>query len=410
MRKYLILLFIVSSVISYNSLSACTSVIISGKSTADGRPIMWKHRDTSSENNKLLYFTGKRYDYLGMVSAGKNERKSVWMGMNSAGFCIMNTKSYNINEEDEKGHYGNGSIMAMALASCETLADFENLLDTLIQPMGLSSNYGVIDAKGGAAYYEVGDYHWVKMDVNDQRQAPLGYIIRTNHSFTGDPASGEGYVRYITASGIFYRNAMEGDLTVESILREAERSLVNGFTGDDLLDFATSSDDVRMVHFKDNIARKSSTSSSVFKGVKPGEDPMSTVMWNVTGWPLATVAYPVWMNDDHFIPSILTAGYKENSAICDAGLRAKSAAMPIVYGHGQDYININKVYNTDNTGYLQWIRPLEEEIFRLTDKHRSDWDNSVPDMNELKSLYSSIDKMIKEVYKKNGFTLNSDHK
>ena len=32
--------------------AACTSAIISGSLTADGRPILWKHRDTSDLNNK----------------------------------------------------------------------------------------------------------------------------------------------------------------------------------------------------------------------------------------------------------------------------------------------------------------------------------------------------------------------
>lgn len=409
MRKYILPLIIATLLVNMNPARACTSAIVSGKSTPDGRPLMWKHRDTSSENNKLLYFTGSAYEYMGIVSTGKTENSNVWMGMNSAGFAIMNTASYNINPDGStEGAYidGEGRIMARALADCATLEDFEKLLDALVTPSGLAANFGVIDAAGGAAFYETGDEGWIKIDVNDQSVAPLGYIVRTNYSANGNMETGHGYARFITASDIFYRAAMENSLTVETILRRAERNLVNGFTGDDLTKLATSSDKVRIVHFKDNIARKSSTSSSIFKGVKPGEDPMATVMWTVCGWPLATVAYPVWMNNGNLLPALLTAPEGENSVICDAGLTAKKAAMPITRGHGQDYININLITNSDNTGYLQWIKPLEEKIFDITRKHTAEWKNSIPTDSQLKTLYGIIDEMIIKTYSENNVNLN----
>ncbi len=406
MKKIIVLALMLVIPAGINSLSGCTSVIISGKYTPDGRPVMWKHRDTSSENNKLLYFTQGKYEYIGVVSTGRGELKSVWMGMNSEGFCIMNTASYNINPDPEvKGRYGEGSFMKLALGLCSSLEDFEKMLDTISTPSGLSANFGVIDANGGAAYYEVGHYDWTKYDVNDPKLAPLGYMIRTNYSFNGDPETGQGHARYITASDIFYRKAMENDMTVEAILREAERSLVNGFTGTDLADLATDENSVRLVHFKDNIARLSSTSSAVFHGVKAGEDPMSTVMWTVSGWPLATVAYPVWMNKDHILPSLLTAPEGENAVICDAGLKAKREATPVTRGHGKEYLNINKVYNNNNTGYMQWIRPLEDSVFSLVRESRTGWHSDVPDVSELKILYGELDKLIIREYEHNGFQL-----
>ena len=32
---------------------ACTSIIITGKATLDGRPLMWKHRDTGAPYNHI---------------------------------------------------------------------------------------------------------------------------------------------------------------------------------------------------------------------------------------------------------------------------------------------------------------------------------------------------------------------
>mgnify|MGYP002224951843 CR=1 FL=1 len=36
---------------------ACTSIIITGKATPDGRPLMWKHRDTGAPYNHISYLT-----------------------------------------------------------------------------------------------------------------------------------------------------------------------------------------------------------------------------------------------------------------------------------------------------------------------------------------------------------------
>ena len=175
--KKLSLIMVLLAMILPGKIDACTSVIISGKYTADGRPIMWKHRDTSNENNKLVYITSGRYTYIAMVNTGEKESTEAWMGMNIKGFCIMNTASYNLNTgEDDNGKYGEGEIMARALALCETLEDFERLIRSLDKPTGLESNFGVIDAYGGAAYYEVGDNSITKIDVNDKSVAPLGFV------------------------------------------------------------------------------------------------------------------------------------------------------------------------------------------------------------------------------------------
>ena len=141
---------------------ACTSAVISGRATADGRPILWKHRDSDFEHNKLRYFQGPRFAFLGIVNSDTLQDE-VWMGSNAAGFSIINTAAYNINvgvrcpREDEEGIF-----MRQALGACATLSDFEQLLRDTEGKRGVDANFGVIDASGGAAYYEVGCAGWVK--------------------------------------------------------------------------------------------------------------------------------------------------------------------------------------------------------------------------------------------------------
>ena len=48
MKKLLVLIMLIVSV---QAGMACTSAIISGKVTKNGRPLIWKHRDTGAEQN-----------------------------------------------------------------------------------------------------------------------------------------------------------------------------------------------------------------------------------------------------------------------------------------------------------------------------------------------------------------------
>jgi hypothetical protein len=395
MRKYLF--FLIALLITPDG-SACTSAIVSGKCTSDGRPLMWKQRDTDNENNKLRYFTGNGFDYIGVVSAGKAEA-SVWIGMNEAGFSIMNTASYNLNDTLEQvKDRSEGLFMSQALMLCGSIRDFEKLLDTLSRPTGLQSNFGVIDSYGGAAYFEVGDRKWTKVDVNDPVNAPLGFIVRTNYSFSGDPKRGRGYARYLSAFDIFYRNAMINNLNPEAILQETARSLWNTFTRDDLKDMATGEKEVRLVHFNDNIARKSSTSSTVIRGIREGDELSSSTMWVVVGWPLAAVAYPAWFNPGKMLPEMLTAPVEAHAPLCDVSLELKKRSFPSDYGNGPEYLDINRIYNTDGTGYLQWMLPLEERIFDLSMKEMADWEGKRPLARQVSSLYKKIDELIIDEY------------
>ena len=152
---------------------ACTTFIISGKYTPDGRPILYKHRDTGTLDNALVFFTDGKYPYIGLVDATSEGRSTVWGGYNSAGFAIMNSAAYNNNIGDTaKLVDREGIVMKLALQQCATLADFEKMLTELPKPLGVDANFGVIDASGGAAYYETGQQGFIKIDANDPPSLP----------------------------------------------------------------------------------------------------------------------------------------------------------------------------------------------------------------------------------------------
>ena len=106
----------------------------------------------------------------------------------------MNTQSYNLVEVkpgEERGE-ANGRVMRRALEVCATVKDFCQFLDTLSKPSLIEANFGVIDAEGGAAVFEVDYYKYVMYDANDSKDAPCGYIARTNFSFSGKVNEGAG--------------------------------------------------------------------------------------------------------------------------------------------------------------------------------------------------------------------------
>ena len=94
--------------------SACTSVIVSGRVTKDGRPLIYKNRDTKSLSNMTIVVQGPRYRYLGLVNAKDTAPVNVWGGHNEVGFAIVNTAAYNLNGNGGDTD-GDGILMRKAL-------------------------------------------------------------------------------------------------------------------------------------------------------------------------------------------------------------------------------------------------------------------------------------------------------
>ena len=55
---------------------ACTSAIISGRLTPDGRPLLWKHRDTDELNNRVDYIARSKSVKYAFISAVRFEKSS----------------------------------------------------------------------------------------------------------------------------------------------------------------------------------------------------------------------------------------------------------------------------------------------------------------------------------------------
>lgn len=336
MKKILAFILISCSAVS---AWACTSFIISGNATPSGKPMMFKHRDTGELNNRIAHFQGDKYAFMGLVNSPVLDGE-VWAGMNEAGFCIMNTASYNLREDSYDCTMDReGELMYRALGVCATLSDFEAWLATYPQPWGVEANFGVIDAQGGAAYYEVNNTRYIKYDVNDEAN---GYRVVTNFSFAGRYEDYEGWERYQTASAIMQEAfSRQREMTVVeaiNIFSRQYRHEVLGlhYTAENAPQYAVD---------QDFIPRRSTSAVICFEGVKAGENPKYTIMWTALGYPACAVAIPLLMNDKS-LPAYMQArsakakqGAAMHSEMCDASLAIKNQyVFPLHISNGNRYI------------------------------------------------------------------------
>ena len=386
-------------------LCACTSAVVSGKVTPDGRPLLWKNRDTDFAQNSVKYFAGERYPFIAIVNSVEDNPTDVWIGTNTAGFSIMNTQSYNlvdVKPDEERGE-ANGRVLRRALEVCATVGDFCHFLDTLAKPSLIEANFGVVDAKGGAAMFEVDYYKYVMFDANNPKDAPCGYIARTNFSFSGKVNEGAGYVRFMQEDKLLLPASATGQITPQWIFNELSRSFANPLMGIDLRrgEFNRPQTTGWFVD-QDFIARSGTASSVVIQGVKPGENPELTTMWTILGYPPTSVAMPVWLKGaGKNLPKLLARDdAKKVSPLCNRSVLLAGNVFSYTQGMGSShYMNWEKLYNAEKTGYMQLLAPVEEGVFQRTQPLLEEWrkQGSI-DTEALQSLYNELDDFISTKY------------
>jgi hypothetical protein len=384
--------------------NACTSIIVSGKVTPDGRPYIFKNRDTHDLDNLAIQIQGSRYRFIGIVATKDTLYKSVWSGHNEVGFAIANTAAYNLNGKLEpgkprpQGDDNDGTLMRKALGTCRTLGEFEHLLDSIKAqgPIPSNSNFAVLDAEGGVAYYETGNKGYVKYDANDPLVAPYGFIVRTNHGMSGERSLDQGVERYLAISDYATRAAFANDLGFENIIRKVTRNLKHGLTQIDLHDFQPQ-DDSQPVYFpfRDFIPRYLTASAQLIQGVKENESPLLTTAWTIVGSPLTTVAIPLWITTDGKLPNVVTHQKPGQQApLVTVSFELKQQLFPIERGNGQDYINLARLINRSGTGIIQQIEPIETEIFY---RSRAIRQSNTPN-KDISEFYRWVEQYVREQY------------
>ncbi|HSL87909.1 MAG TPA: hypothetical protein VK870_01260 [Ignavibacteriaceae bacterium] len=401
MKKFFQAVFVLVLILNQLSIFPCTTAVVSGKATNDGRPLLLKNRDTGELQNRVVFFSDGKYRFIGLVNSPDKNNDEVWVGFNEAGFGIMNSASYNLKSNDDTTKISDleGVIMKMALDKCATVDDFEQMLQDLPKPLGVEANFGVIDSYGGAAYFETNNFDYIKYDVNDPDIAPEGYLIRTNYSFAGKENKGYGYIRYATAAGLFENQIKDGKISFEFLINDVPRCLVHSFTNTDLAEnIPESVNDKDYVYFRDYIPRYSTSAAVVVQGIKDNESPLLTTMWTILGFPLTSVTIPVWLAEDGSLPAILIGDESGNAPLCNFALQLKDKVFSSQNDARENYINVSALLNKENTGVYQKIIRVEELIMLQAKSYLETWRKSGINSNEIKEFYNWIDSnVLKEI-------------
>lgn len=221
-----------------NERNECTTAIISGSVTVDGRPILWKNRDILNSNQEFAFFDDGEYEYVTVITA--DQGAFAWGGVNEAGFAIENSNSHNLPDSINTPE-DDGVLMKLALQTCLRLEDFEVILDSTNETgRATPANYGAIDAWGGAALYEAGNYEYTKFDVTDTTDAPRGYLVRSNFSVTGDDENIIGQWRHDRVVSLIDSAIADGHLSCEYLYRK----VITDMTLDNLYPYPLPFEDV----------------------------------------------------------------------------------------------------------------------------------------------------------------------
>ncbi len=395
MKKFI--LFILFIAMGIGQIEACTTAVISGKYTKNGRPMIWKLRDTESFQNKMMFFSNGKYQFIGLINANDEKGEQVWGGSNEMGFAIMNSASFNVNLKDSsKFKDQEGRFMRQALEQCANIEDFENLLRNRARPMGLAAHFGVLDAKGNVAFYEVNNQNFTKFDANDPKQAPNGYILRTNFSFTGKKNTGYGFIRFQTAQDLFYQADATNNLTAETIIQQFSRCLKHAVLKNDYRKtYSTIPYGENFINSGDFITRHGSSSMILVEGVKKNEQGDMNTIWCQVGFPNTSIALPVWVKGGENLPQILTAQGKNNCWLNNKAMQLKDKCYPISRSAGYKYLQISTLINAEKTGIIQQLEVAEKPIFEraaIIEKQKNS-------KEEIQQFYHWTDNYVKKIYK-----------
>jgi len=343
---------------------ACTTAIISPGASSLGRPLLWKNRDTDFLNNKVIFVSESPFSYLALVNAEDRSGRWVYAGLNSAGFAIFNSVAYNLPEKSGEMKDMEGTIMADALRKCSSVADFEKYIQENLGPsLGSLANFGVLDAAGEAALFEVSNHTYKKYLATDTSEK---YIINTNFASSGEAETGAGYLRFERASQLF-RQILPGQISHRQILSQFSRDTGHALVQQPAFpQFKNISGKKSFwIATRDTIDRYSTSAAVVVCGRIPGQKNSPATIWVMLGEPLFTIAVPMWVEAG---ASAAPLAQGEKAALYLESKRLKKIARPYPETDRCEYLDITRLDNREGTGFLPHLLETEKEIFNLTEE------------------------------------------
>ncbi|MDP8239143.1 MAG: hypothetical protein P9X24_08635 [Candidatus Hatepunaea meridiana] len=350
-------------------LSECTTGLASGFATPDGRPLLWKNRDVGTWEQEYHYVDNGGIPFISVTYADNTEE--YYGGMNAAGFAIENSDAHNLHGRNPwnngwGGDADDGETMAYALATCQTVDDFQDLLDSLNEDGRTDDfNYGTIDAYGGAAMFECDAHEYTRYDAADE---PQGFLIRSNFAFSGADTAGDdamsGNHRHDRAYQLWREAIENGYLTPLFIYQEVVRDLTTRDCNplplpfDGYYDSGWETWPYGHVPHTKAINRNRTRSIFVGHGVAEGERPDDGIIWAMTGSPLGCVMTPLWVR----------AGSVPVEYDAEDGCRLNIRAHEIRTWITEDGFGVDtwRLTNPEENGVYDFLLPLEVYLYNKT--------------------------------------------
>ncbi len=373
MRLIAFIAIVISMIVSAG-LKACTIAAIDGRATADGRPLLWKNRDVGNPDQKFNYFapiqSGGRLTrgYLGNYYSTDTTR--IYMGVNDAGFGIVNSDSYNLDDSLAAG-IDDGTLMRLALETCTKLAEFEGLLDsTNVTGRVDCWNFGVFDSCGRAAVYECGNRHWVAYYADQDSD---GVLIRANYSLSGG-ARRTGEMRVKRAEEIFESRSKE-ELSASFILAHLPRDLVNEYADPYPLPYMGRQPDGApgYIWAGSTINNVRTSSAAVIRGVAVGENPRLSALLAILGTPVLSLAFPLWVGAAN-VPLYF------NSDTTAPMVQIIGGRLPLLYNCDtlRSYLDSRYLLDSEGKGVYAYTLPLECWGMAQADSCQAVWRTNSP--------------------------------
>ena len=365
---------------------ACTTAVVAAAATTRGRPLLWKNRDADDLHNQIIYCADGKYAYIGLVNKGDAAGLNIWAGSNAEGFSIMNAASYNL--EVDKDTKGEGAFMKLALQSCVSVGDFQALLEkTNAGGRDVSANFGVIDAAGGACYFEAGTHAYKRFNADDPLLGGQGILVRTNYSESADLEKGTGFLRRDRATQLLFALSKENKLTPESLLREVGRDQANEKINSYPLTTPRKKGPAGFAYTGDSICRYDTASAVVFEGAAPGEPALRTTAWVILGLPSGGVAVPVWVTAGD-VPAEMRPG--PDPAPLNATIdEVRELLYPDSRGDQKKYLDLDSLINPQ-FGVRAALLAQEAVNFRRVEAAEASWRERPPSPSDLVALQTAV--------------------
>ena len=367
----------------------CTTALIAGWATPDGRPLLWKSRDVTNWEQEFLFYDETPYSFISVTYT--NEDTQAWGGVNEVGFAIENANAWNFNDSSGAPD-DDGIIQYHALQTCATVEDFLAYMDTTAR-IGRTrpSIYGVFDAFGGAGMLEASLYENFWLDANDSLACPNGVMVRANFAYAGGP-NHVGQYRHDRALELVEEAVANGTISARYLFDIVARDLTTENLNPYPLPyqgFYVHNGDTLLYSIRDHnaINREITQSNFVVKGILEGENPLTSTLWVQVGEPTMTPAIPLWVAAGS-VPAEVDGEF--GSLIC---LRARELFTYLYYPYPDPYddiINTYKLIDENGNGILTEVRRIEEEYFDFVEAEVEDWRTVFPTQQDVAALQDSI--------------------